>query len=84
MTWYEILIIVLLLIGEMVCIYLANMARRIGVNNADILQNRAKEYEAEKGKNLATKEDITEITKKVCHRRNVCIAYIQMIMIYSS
>ena len=41
------------------------MARRIGVNNADILQNRAKEYEAEKGKNLATKEDITEITKKV-------------------
>lgn len=30
----------------------------MGENFADILQNRKKEYEAEKGRNLATKEDI--------------------------
>ena len=32
---------------------------------ADILQNRLKEYEAEKGRNIATKEDIEEITKQI-------------------
>lgn len=41
------------------------MTKRSAKNTADILQNRSKEYESEKGKNLATKEDIEEITKKV-------------------
>lgn len=49
----------------MAIIYLVNHTKRIAENNADILQKRYKEYEAEKGKNLATKEDIEEITKKV-------------------
>ena len=39
--------------------------KKIAENNADILQNRDKAYQSEKGKNLATKEDIEEITKKV-------------------
>lgn len=38
---------------------------QIGKNMADILQNRKKEYESEKGRNLATKEDIEEITQKI-------------------
>lgn len=39
-------------------------------NLSDMLHSRKKEYEAEKGKNLATKEDITEITKKIEEVKN--------------
>lgn len=65
MSGVEILIFVLLIVGEVSCIYLVNNTKQLAKNNADILQNRDKEYEAEKGRNLATKEDIEEITKKV-------------------
>lgn len=65
MSGVEILILFLLILGEVVCIYLVNNTKQLAKNNADILQNRNKEYEAEKGRNLATKEDIEEITKKV-------------------
>ena len=41
------------------------MFEQIGKNLADIFQNREKEYEAEKGRNIATKEDIEEITEKI-------------------
>lgn len=61
----EIIVFAILLLGELACIYLVNHTKRQAENNADILQNRDKEYEAEKGRNLATKEDIAEITKKV-------------------
>lgn len=61
----EIVVFVILILSQLACIYLVNHTKRIAANNADILQNREKEYEAEKGKNLATKEDIEEITKKV-------------------
>lgn len=65
MNWIEIFIIALLLVGELFSLYLLGKAKKLGENNADILQNRMKEYESEKGKNLATKEDIEEITQKV-------------------
>ena len=39
--------------------------KRKGENAADIDDNREKYYEAEKGKNLATKEDIEQITKSI-------------------
>ena len=65
MNWIEILLIALLVLGELLSLYLSSTAKRLGENNADILKNRLKEYESEKGKNLATKEDIEEITKKV-------------------
>ena len=58
-------IALILLVMECVGIYVANLARKVAENNADILQNREKEYEKEKGKNLATKEDIEEITRKM-------------------
>ena len=59
------IIVLILLVLECVGIYVANLARKVAENNADILQNREKEYEKEKGKNLATKEDIEEITRKM-------------------
>lgn len=65
METVEIITIILLLLGEFACLYLVNHTKKLAENTADILQNRAKEYEAEKGKNLATKEDIEEITKKM-------------------
>lgn len=65
MNWIETLLVALLVLGNLLSLYLLSMAKRLGENNADILQNRMKEYESEKGKNLATKEDIAEITKKV-------------------
>ena len=65
MRFLEIITIVLLLLVEVACLYLINHTKKLAENSADILQNRAKDYEAEKGKNLATKEDIEEITKKM-------------------
>ena len=65
MVVMQLIIIIFLLLGELACIYLVYHTQQIAKNNADILQNREKEYEAEKGKNLATKEEIEDITKKV-------------------
>ena len=65
MNVMQLILIIVLLLGELACIYLIHYTQQIAKNNADILQNREKEYEAEKGKNLATKEDIEDITKKV-------------------
>ena len=39
-------------------------------NLSDLLTERKKEYESEKGKNLATKEDIAEITKSIEEVKN--------------
>lgn len=44
--------------------------KRKGENAADIDDNREKFYEAEKGKNLATKEDIGQITKSIEQIKN--------------
>ena len=65
MTHLEIVLFLLLLIGEVIMVFLLAFTRKVSENNADILQNQQKYYESEKGKNLATKEDIKEITKKV-------------------
>ncbi len=65
MNWVDILIIFVVLIGEIGCIYVSGVVRKASENRADILQNRIKDYESEKGRNLATKEDIEEITKMV-------------------
>ena len=65
MTHLEIVLFLLLLIGEVIMVFLLAFTRKVSENNADILQNQKKYYESEKGKNLATKEDIEEITRKV-------------------
>lgn len=62
MEW---IVAIILVIGEFVSLYITSSAKKVAENNADILQNREKEYEAEKGKNLATKEDVEEITRKM-------------------
>lgn len=46
-------------------LWVASFSKRKGENAADIDDNREKYYEAEKGKNLATKEDIEQITKSI-------------------
>ena len=46
-------------------LWIEAFSKRKGENAADIDDNREKFYEAEKGKNLATKEDIEEITKSI-------------------
>lgn len=46
-------------------LWIEAFSKRKGENSADIDDNREKYYEAEKGKNLATKEDIEEITKSI-------------------
>lgn len=61
----EYLILLLIILVGLSQIYLQKLVEQIAKNNADILQNRAKEYEAEKGRNLATKEDIEDITQKI-------------------
>ncbi len=55
----------ILLVVECIGIFIASSVKKVAENNADILQNHEKEYEKEKGKNLATKEDIEEITRKM-------------------
>lgn len=56
--------ILLLLLNIFIICFIARI-KRSAENTEDILQNREKEYEAEKGRNLATKEDIAEITQKI-------------------
>ena len=64
-TILNIILAIILFFGILSQHSLKSMFEQIGKNLADIFQNREKEYEAEKGRNLATKEDIQEITKKV-------------------
>lgn len=65
MSPMEVIAFVLLLVTDIFICFLLNFTRKVSENNADILQNQKKYYESEKGKNLATKEDIEEITRKV-------------------
>lgn len=61
----EICLFLLVLVGEVILLFMVGFTKRASENNADILLNQQKYYESEKGKNLATKEDIEDITKKV-------------------
>lgn len=61
----NLILLVILILGELACLYIAIHTKEIAKDNAVILKKRKMEYEAEKGKNLATKEDIEEITRKV-------------------
>lgn len=65
MTIINIILALILFIGILCQYSLRSMFEQTGKNMADILQNRDKEYESEKGRNLATKEDIEEITEKI-------------------
>lgn len=65
MSLLEIFVFIVLFICSIAAIVVSSSAKRFGENCMDILQNRLKEYESEKGRNLATKEDIEEITQKV-------------------
>lgn len=65
MDWIMYALLIILFLCELLSIYFSALSKQYGKNTADILQNREKSYESEKGKNLATKEDIQEITKKV-------------------
>lgn len=64
-TILNIVLAILLFLGILSQYSLKSMFKQIGKNFADIFQNREKEYESEKGRNLATKEDIEEITEKI-------------------
>lgn len=50
---------------EACLIWMQAFSKQKGENAADIDDNREKYYEAEKGKNLATKEDIEQITASI-------------------
>lgn len=65
MTLINIALAIILFIGILCQHSLKSMFEQIGKNMADIFPNREKEYESEKGRNLATKEDIEEITRKI-------------------
>lgn len=61
----EYVTLLVIILASLAIIYLQKHVEQIAKNNADILQNQKKEYESEKGRNLATKEDIEEITQKI-------------------
>ena len=58
-------LLILNLLMQIGLLWLVAFSKRKGENAADIDDNREKYYEAEKGKNLATKEDIEQITKSI-------------------
>ena len=62
------LIMTIVMVGCL--LWIEAFSKRKGENAADIDDNREKYYEAEKGKNLATKEDIEEITKSIEQIKN--------------
>lgn len=64
-TIINVILAIILFIGILCQLSFKSMFEQIGKNMADIFQNREKEYESEKGRNLATKEDIQEITEKI-------------------
>lgn len=59
------ILLILILLMQLCLLWLGAFSKRKGENAADIDDNREKYYEAEKGKNLATKEDIEQITKSI-------------------
>lgn len=61
MTLFEVISLFVILCIGVLCVFLERHAKRM----ADMVTQRDLSYESEKGKNLATKEDIAEITKKV-------------------
>lgn len=61
----DIVLLVLILVMQACLLWIGAFSKRKGENTADIDDNREKFYEAEKGKNLATKEDIEQITKSI-------------------
>lgn len=65
MSILSVIFFIAIMLCELLCIYFVTKVKKSAENSANILQNRKIEYESEKGKNLATKEDIEEITKKV-------------------
>lgn len=66
----SIVLLVLVLLMQSLLLWLVAFSKRKGENAADIDDNREKYYEAEKGKNLATKEDIEQITKSIEQIKN--------------
>lgn len=58
-------LLILNILMQLCLLWLVAFSKRKGENAADIADNREKYYEAEKGKNLATKEDIEQITKSI-------------------
>ena len=60
-----IVLLILILLMQAGLLWMGAFSKRKGENAADIDDNREKFYEAEKGKNLATKEDIEQITKSI-------------------
>lgn len=54
-----------IIVVQVVQLCIASFSKRKGENAADIDDNLKKFYEAEKGKNLATKEDIRAITSEI-------------------
>lgn len=65
-----IILLIIILLLQVYSLYCKSFWKRKGENAADIDDNREKFYEAEKGKNLATKEDIEEITKSIEQIKN--------------
>ena len=62
------LILNIVMVGYL--LWIEAFSRRKGENAADIDDNRKKYYEAEKGKNLATKEDVKQLTKSIEQIKN--------------
>lgn len=59
------ILLILVILMEACLIWMQAFSKQKGENAADIDDNREKYYEAEKGKNLATKEDIEQITASI-------------------
>lgn len=65
MEFMNTILLILVILMQACLLLLGAFSKRKGENAADIDDNREKYYEAEKGKNLATKEDIEQITKSI-------------------
>lgn len=65
-----IVLLFLILLIQACILWLGDFSKKKGENAADIADNRKKFYEAEKGKNLATKEDIEQITSSIENIKN--------------
>ena len=65
-----IVLLILVIVMQACLLWMSAYSKRKGENVADIDDNREKYYEAEKGKNLATKEDVEQITKSVENIKN--------------
>ena len=60
------ILLILVILMEAFLIWMQAFSKQKGENAADIDDNREKYYEAEKGKNLATKEDIERYRLRLC------------------